>query len=632
MAEEVGRPGPRSGAILAWLSFAGLNELVGSPVLPSERRGALDTPESFGSRARALDAWDILGVLATSALVAVVATWGAVRGNPGYNWLPEALFALGAGSSLAVVGGSLALAGRESLDARRIPLRLARIWLDPPHDWIMVGVGFLLALPALALHTDVVGDTDSARVISSTMYVQRNGLGYLVDTQDNLLPHLTLGPLISLGGIPAATLFSVLSVQALAGTISFLAWKMTRSTAATFAAAVALLAFPVMWQRANLLPMYPLMLACGLLGLYFAQRATVSKGRERMWAAMLAGSFFVLSLEAHRIGQFFLAFSLLLLITSHWRPVAQGLARVYLVVVVLSIPRIVINLWEGGLDHFVSNRVDHWITEGHLALVHEEFFKTPSSGDLSSYVFHLRENLDSIFGWSGLVVLALGLVGLVLARGPVRRFAIACVAIFVAALLYQKVPYYERYFAPLMVASALGAGVAFDFLLRRSTALKAAAVCAFVAVVIGAGEGYADAVDMAKLRERSILRGPLPGLAGEIDDGRGVIGSRVTQLLFVDPQIKTYGGQFLSADEYATYLTWPSDPQVIDMLRRHDIGWVLITPRWRREIAYHNVWLEPAYGKTARQVESVAASPSFCQARRAKGYILYKLGPCLSAQ
>lgn len=590
----------------------------------------METPVSVGSRERVLDAWDILGLLATTAVMAVVATWGAVRANPGYDWLPEALFVLGAGSSLTVVGGSLALAQRDSLEFRKIPLRLARLWLDPPRDWLMFGVGFLLALPALALHTDVIGDADSARIISSTRYVERNGLGYLVDTQDNLLPHLTIGPLIAVGGIPAATLFTVLSLQALAGSVSFLAWKLTRSTAAAFTAVAALLAFPIMWQRANLLPLYPIMLACGFLGLYFAQRATLLKGRERMWAAILAGTFFVLSLEAHRIGQFFLAFSLFLFLTAGWRPVAQALARVYVVVALLSIPRIVINLWEGGFAHFLSNRVDYWTTKGYLVLVQKDFFKSPASADLSSYLFHLRGNLDALFAWSGLVVLALGLAGLVLARGPLSRFALACVVTFVAALLYRKVPFYERYFSPLMIAGALGAGVAVHLLARRSAVLKAAAVAALLALVVGAASGYVDALDLARLREKSTLRGPLPRIVREIDDGKGVIGSRVTQLLFVDPNLKTFGGQFLSEHDYVTYLTWPSDRAVIAMLRRHDIGWVLISPRQRREITYHNTWLVPAYGKTARHVQSVAASPNFCEVRFVRGYVLYKLGPCSS--
>jgi hypothetical protein len=608
-----------------------LKQLLGSPTLRSDGRKELAGPELEGSQGRVLDAWDGLGLLGTTAVMALVATWGAVRARPGYSWLPEALFVAGGGAALVVAAGSVGLTWRRSLDVRGLLRRLARVWLDPPHDWVMFGLGFLIAVPALALHADVlVGDSDSARVISSTLYVQRTGLGYLVDTQDNLMPHLTVGPLVALGGIPAAVLFSAVSVQVLVGSVSFLAWKLTRSAAATLAGVVALLAFPHVWERAYLLPLYPLMLAFGFLGLYFAQRTTVTTGRERAGAAILAGACFMLSLEANRIGQFFLAFTLLLFLTVRPRQAAQGLIRVYLVFGVLFMPRAVINYWEGGLERFFSNRTDYWVTEGYLALVQEKFFHYPSELPLSTYLSRLGENLDFLFGWTGVAVLALGVVALVVARGPLRRFALICVVMFVAALLYQRVPFFPRYFSPFMVAGALGAGVVIRLLLQRSAMLRGVAMVALLALVVAAGVTYVDAVDKAERRQAPILAGPIPEIVREIDDGKGVIGARSGWLLFVSPKVKPYGGQFLTEDEYVTYLTWPSDGQVIEVLRKHDIGWVVIGARRRLEIDYHNAWLEPAHGQTARHVQSVRASPNFCEVLRISGYVLYKLGLCPS--
>jgi hypothetical protein len=592
---------------------------------------ALERFEPRRSTARVLDAWDVVGLLAAVAVMALVATWGAVRADPGYRWLPEALFALGVGSALVAAASSLALARRFSLDAKSLPLRSTRIWLDPPHDSIMFALGFVLALPALALHSDVHSDPDSARLIAGTMDVQRNGLGFLVETQDNLLPHVTMGPLLALGGIPAAKLFSILSVQALAGVVSFLAWKLTRSAGAALVAVVALLAHPLVWERAYVLPLYPLMLLLGFLGLYFSLRAASLDGTRQTWAAILAGSCFVLSFEANRIGQFFLVFTLFLFLTAPWRRAAHALARVYLVVAVLSIPRAAINLWDGGLDHFFSNRLDHWTTEGHLARVQQDFFGHPAGHDLPTYLARLGGRVDSLFGWSGLLVLALALIGLVLLHGRARWFALSCVATFVAvAVLYRQIPFYPRYFSPLMVAGAIGAGVGVHLLLRRSTPLKAAAVGACLALFVGAGTAYVEAVDGATHRQAEVRAAGIPRIANAIDDRKGVIGTRSGHLLFVNPELKTYGGMFLSEEEYVTYLTWPSDREVIDLLRTHDIGWVLLIPERRLEVRYHNTWLQPAHGKTVRHVQAVAASPNFCRVRWIQGYVLYKLGPCPS--
>lgn len=77
-----------------------------------------------------------------------------------------------------------------------------------------------------------------------------------------------------------------------------------------------------------------------------------------------------------------------------------------------------------------------------------------------------------------------------------------------------------------------------------------------------------------------------------------------------------------------TYLTWPSDEQVIDILERHDIGWVLIHAHRNLELGYHDTWLVPHHGRHARQVDAVAAGPRFCPQLSVGGFVLYKLGAC----
>jgi hypothetical protein len=89
--------------------------------------------------------------------------------------------------------------------------------------------------------------------------------------------------------------------------------------------------------------------------------------------------------------------------------------------------------------------------------------------------------------------------------------------------------------------------------------------------------------------------------------------------------IPTYGGQFLTEDEYATYLTWPSDQQVVDLFHRYDIGWVLVNANIMLEVAYHNTWLIPNHGHEARHVTALADSPWFCKVAAKRGYVLYKL-------
>jgi hypothetical protein len=108
-----------------------------------------------------------------------------------------------------------------------------------------------------------------------------------------------------------------------------------------------------------------------------------------------------------------------------------------------------------------------------------------------------------------------------------------------------------------------------------------------------------------------------------------VIGARAHQSVFgITVDTPTWGDQFLTEDEYVTYLTWPSDEAVADLMERHDIGWAVVHPHLVYETPYNDVWLVPFHGRSARHVDALAASPRFCEWFREAGYVLYKLGPC----
>jgi hypothetical protein len=202
----------------------------------------------------------------------------------------------------------------------------------------------------------------------------------------------------------------------------------------------------------------------------------------------------------------------------------------------------------------------------------------------------------------------------------------------IALTIYQRLPQYPRYFSQLMVGAALAAGGAVAIVLRRGSGPFKALAPVCVVALLGTSLFTIEQVgDRVQEKQDRIASGPLPYLAGRIDDGKAVIGARVGQLMFVTDRIQTYGGQFLSEEEYVTYLTWPSDDDVLEMMRARGIGWLLITPTRRLEGRYHNTWLVPTYGKRARHFRRVKVSPIFCKVTELQGYELYKLGsgdPC----
>jgi hypothetical protein len=575
-----------------------------------------------------LSPWKWLGLPALAAAGLVIAgALGLVLGEGGREYRLAMWLLLG----LGLVDGGATL-GLAALVARRAEVGfsgflrvLSNVWVHPPGDWAMFVFGVLGSIPLFAFITRVlIGDSDSAMLVASVEYVWHQDWRFLIHTQQNYLPHVVIGPLLAIGGIPAVKVFTILTLQSLAGVVSLITWKVTRSGVAALSSVAALLSFGGIVERTVALPMYPLMLALGYAGTYLAYRAIVLESRRRTVFAAFAGLCLALSPEAQPVGQIFFLLPALLVVGTGLRRALPGLVRVYASLAVFLLPRAIINLSEGGLSHVLSYRVDFWITKGYLVEIQKEFFRYPVRLSYPDYLLRLVERTTRITGWVGLVVVLLAVLGLLLAPARVRRFGVVAGPYFLAPFLLARGPFFPRYFSPLLVGLALAAGMAIPSLLGgrwrlRKVARGLVAVLCILAIVT-----LARTLNEVRGRQAEVLKGPYRELAGRITDGKGVIGARSLELLFVDPELRTFGGEFLSEREYVTYLTWPSDKAVIRVLRAHDIGWVLISQR-RFEIRYNNVWLVPAYGKQARQPFAVRASPNFCLDSQAGRFRLYKL-------
>jgi hypothetical protein len=501
---------------------------------------------------------------------------------------------------------------------------LSNLWVHPPGDWAMFLFGVLGSIPLIAFITRVLFDSDSAMLVASIEYVRHQDWRFLIHTQQNYLPHVVMGPILAIGGIPAVKIFTILTLQSLTGVVSLITWKMTRNGLAALASVVALLSFSGIVERTAYLPMYPMMLALGYAGTFLAYRAIVSESRRRVFFAALAGLCLALSPEAQPVGQIFLLLPALLVVSTGFRRALPALVRVYLSLAVFLLPRAIIDLSEGGLSHVLSYRVDFWITKGYLVEIQKEFFRYPLRLGYPDYFLQFVTHAPRITGWLGLLVVLLAVLGLLLTPAKVRLFGAVAGPYFLAPFLLARGPFFPRYFSPILVGVALVIGMAIPGLVggrwrMRRVARGLVAVLSIFAIV-----NLARTLSDVRGQQAAVVNGPYRELASHITDGKGVVGARSLYLLFVDPNIRTFGGEFLSEKEYVTYLTWPSDEAVIRVLRAHEIGWVLITGK-RLEIRYNNAWLLPAYGKHARQPFAVDASPEFCLELEAGGLRLYKL-------
>jgi hypothetical protein len=628
---------------------------VERPPLREAYSGGPDEP------ARSFTVWDAVGVLVTAFAMLAVNQLIVAEANLGLGH-SGIVQAATAAVGVAAAAGVAVLVVWDRPTVREAVRRLTDVWRDPPGDWVAAVIGAILAVPLLRLYAPVLfNDSDSARIVAAVTHVPANGIGFLRETQDNFLPQVLLGPVVAVGGLAAAKLFVIASVQVLAGVVAYLTRRMTASMWGAAAAAVATVALPPIIERATYLPMYPTMLVLGYVGSWLAYRA-ITVQDERRWGpwryAVPAGVCLALAPEAHAVGQLFYLVPLMLVVFAPGvRAWLLGAGRIYLAVLVVSLPRIAVNLSVGGLDRFPSYRTDYWITNGYVREIQIRFWNYVGVDEpLGEYVRELPDRFVTSLGDFGWLLLALaGVAWLVCCRGRARWFVLGALAFVALAVTVKRVPPFPRYYAPLVPGIALLVGVGVGGLARvglggrmgraerigraervgpgssptrwamPARLLAAACTVALVVVAMLNLDSAASRTDRSRL---VVERGPFRTLAAAIDDGKGVIGARSHSLLFVTSDIPTYGGQFLSEDEYATYLTWPSDEQVIEVLERHDIGWVLIHGDRALETTYHDTWLIPNHGRPARQVDQVAASPRFCKRLEVGGFILYQLGAC----
>jgi hypothetical protein len=588
-------------------------------------------PAAEPERGRPIAGWDLLGLaVATTAMLVLH------RGTT--TVLATGLGHIAAVPPVAIATGALScglaawLVARDRPRARELPRLITRVWTDPPGAWVAAVTGLLVTIPVLSLYTPVLlGDADSARVVAAVDHVRAHGIGFILETQDNLLPHLVIGPAVAIGGLTGAKAVAILSVLLLGAVIGYVTYRIAGSMLGAAAAAIALVALPPVAERANYVPMYAVMLALGYLGAWLAYEA-ITRPDHRWRRAVAAGACLALAPEAHAIGQLMLAAPVLLLVLAP--SLRTGLAacgRIYLVVAAVSIPRLVINLMRGGTELVTAYRTDYWITEGYVSEIQTSFWSYIGVNEpLGTYMERLPGRFVDTLQPQGKVVLAAALLAWLLAcRWRGRGFVLAVVGFMVLAVTVKQVPPFPRYYSPLWPGIAILAGVGVAALARRARAVPLVVGVAALAGLVAVAASTLDSVahDHDDLRVVVEAR-PYRELAGLIDDDRGVIGARSHGLLNVTTDSPTWGGQFLSEDEYVTFLTWPSDRAVIEVMEEHDIGWILVQPHRQLEIDYHNTWLLPHHGRPARHVDMVAESPAFCLVADLDGFLLYRLGEC----
>jgi hypothetical protein len=488
-------------------------------------------------------------------------------------------------------------------------------------------IGAGVALPLVGSYAPVIGDPDSAWFVTSTQHVQRNGFDLLKETQDVFIPHLTIGPLLAFRGYQAAIPFMILTVIGLSALVGYLGYRLTNRGAGALAAASTLLLIPAIPERADRLPMYAAAFFFGYGAGWLLHRAMAQP--DKRWLPVAAGVGLVLSYESHGVGQIFVLVPFLLLMLHPWRQARRPFLITLGTMAVFSIPRLLVNLSVDGLSDLRTNYAD-FMVQDYLTIVNRDFWEHNNDTSPLGYVTNLPSMTEDALGSrTMLLLLVLPIVLAALRSGwSARIFVGVSAVVFLAALAINSPATFGRYLAPLAVGLALVVAVGVVAMLKGGGEARLIGRIVLSVLTAAALFQLVDSVSEKVEQRNQLIVGPAPEFAATIDDDRTVIGVRPHQILWTDPSVPTAYARTMTEEDWVTYLTWPDDDSVVEMMDRYDAGWVYVMPDSRLEVDYHTTWLEPTYGLSAEHVERINESDQFCLVKEVHGHLLYRRGEC----
>jgi 4-amino-4-deoxy-L-arabinose transferase-like glycosyltransferase len=467
----------------------------------------------------------------------------------------------------------------------------------------LLGVYIFLVIRYAGL---VPADSDDGRVMLFTAQILRDPGTWIAVLP--LLQYFAYGMLVTLFGWGAPLVFvPLLFSLALAMLIGYVAYRMTGGKLWAFlAAAFAMSSLPVFFAQSRSLTFHAPALFFGYLGVFAAINHMRQGGR---WPLAVAGLALPAAFYSYNIGLLFLLIPPLFLLVDRSRATLTRLISIYGVVFVLAAPWLVSHLATFDLDHFFRQRESWALDQGYLELRNVEFF---GIGSESRFSFLTR--LPNMFeGAAGPLIIALvffSVVGLVwMPNWSWRSAALVALAIPIAALLYVTPAAYTRYTYMVLPGLVLLSVYGLTSLLNelsvdrrasnRATVLRIATIGLLAMLVL---QRVDDNISKEPVAGKEL---ELAQVAQIIDDGKGVIGSRVAPLIRYERDSELLIPDFVSQEDFVTYLSWPSDETVAEMLQRKNVGWLLIRhPADKWEISY-NAWLTTVTGQPPQHFRMV---------------------------
>jgi len=499
-------------------------------------------------------------------------------------------------------------------------------------DFALFAIAFIvLSMFLVPISWTPALNADSGTALSISKALSEGDTEPLVDGLFPPFQTVVYSIMVIVGIVNFATAVPVLFSALLAIALAGVAHWYSRSYAVAAIPPLFLLFSSTFWQQTGSLTFYPAFALLGYSGLFFAGRYVLETKRTPTFA-LLGAVLLAASLYAFTTALLFLPIPAILLAFFFNKQRMHRTLVLYAGLAVTALPWFAWHIAVGG-SHFYYHPLN-WLVEKHLAVINDEFWNLPHES-LTEYAPTMLN-----VGFEGLVATPIWLLvpvgaGFIWRQHGARAglFVMACVAFFLASLAVIRPAPYDRYFypvLPLTIALATAGTIAIsrimpDVLKRASIAGIVFVAVAYALTVNSEASEFTNVINLDNI-QKSRSYNEMLKVADLIDDSKGII-SRDSRIQSVLPDNRVSTVFLIDEADYVTYLTWPSDSEVQEMLGKYDIGWLLLykdAGRWERD---YNVWLERNYGLKPRHYIEASRSTEFRKVMDGRVYVLYQVLP-----
>lgn len=382
--------------------------------------------------------------------------------------------------------------------------------------------------------------------------------------------------------------------------------------------------FPIIFERSLYLAPYPLFMFLFAIAFYMFLKASRSE-EEKLY--IFSSLFLALSIYTATIALTLSIVPLLYALFSI-RDKTTLLTeikisfRYYVYLLVFLLPWLYWHLTVGGIGHFYSSPFTWYSTEG-LRVVNSHFWGYGSIARLDLLNLYLDQLIPNIFLLPCLIFILIGILNYKNNKKLIG-FCISWIVVYQIPFIFKGVSAFSRYLFPLIIPLILISTIGAISLKRYNKKIFSLAVALILIIgIVSLNLFYFNSWQITRVAGNSNTHTDFMSFKWMIDDDKNIFCRHHSyQYFFHDNYFITQSD--MSKNDAINFISWSSDEEVKKILRKNNIGWVILynnENRWEHD---YYCWVTILHGKDPIHYIKIKESNYFERVKVGKIYTLYK--------